>query len=227
MRPILLDLYCSAGGAAEGYSRAGFDVYGVDNRKQPRFPFAFEQADALDFLQRYGRDFDAIHASPPCQRHSRGTKIHGAEAIARHVDLIAPTRELLRKSGRPWIMENVALAPLHNTIMLCGAMFGLRTYRHRLFESSELLYAPPHLKHTTPCAPVWGRDLRDTGGFATWWDRGAFVVVAGHAFPVSAGRVAMGIDWMTAAELAQAIPPAYTQWLGAQLMWSAEARPAA
>lgn len=227
MRPTLLDLYCSAGGAAMGYHRAGFDVYGVDIAPQKRYPFAFERGDALEFLARYGREFDVIHASPPCQRYSKSTKIRGAAAVDTHPDLVEPTRKLLRSSGRPWVMENVMGAPLLNPVMLCGAMFGLRVYRHRLFESSELLYAPPHPAHVQACAPIFAGGLRKCGGFRAAWDAGAFVTIAGGSFHAACGRIAMGIEWMTRDELCQAIPPAFTEFLGAQLMWSAEARRAA
>lgn len=223
-RPILLDLCCKAGGAAVGYHRAGFEVVGCDIERQKRFPFPFIQADALEVLANWGLLFDAIHGSPPCQRWSQATKMRGLEGIERHPDLIAPMRALLFKNGRPWVMENVPGSPLLNPVKLCGTMFGLRVYRHRLFESSELLFSPPHPRHVKRCVPIFAHELREGGGFAAMFAEGRFVTVASGTAHVSAMREAMGIDWMTKDEMCQAIPPAYTRFLGEQLMLSALAR---
>lgn len=204
-RPRLLDLYCGAGGASMGYHRAGFDVVGVDVRAQPRFPFPFVQGYALDFLRRNGRHFDAIHASPPCQHYSRATKQAGTQG--NHPDLLAATRQALQECGVPWVIENVVGAPLIGPILLCGGMFpGLRTYRHRLFESSVFLMAPPHQRHAirTPRSNVY--------------IEGQFMAVYGHVSPVSKAREVMGIDWpMTQREVTEAIPPAFTELIGRQL----------
>src|SRR5512139_314282 len=146
--PRILDLFCGAGGAAVGYHRAGFDVVGVDINPQPNYPFEFVQADALWALQQlqvgslldyHLSDFDAIHASPPCQRYSTATKRNGTEL--EHPDLIGPTRELLQATGLPYVIENVVGAPLRDSILLCGSWFalgadGYRLKRHRLFETS-------------------------------------------------------------------------------------------
>lgn len=135
MEPGLIDVYCCQGGASAGYAAAGFAVTGVDRVPQPRYPYRFFRADALVFLRermQWIRDnFKAVHASPPCQGHSRTQRIWDRD----WPDLIARTRELLDETGLPWVMENVAGAPLRNPVVLCGAMFGLRTYRHRLFEA--------------------------------------------------------------------------------------------
>lgn len=144
-RPRLLDLYCGAGGCSAGYHRAGFDVTGVDLRPMSRYPFPFIQADALEYLREHGNSFDAIHASPPCQRYTVARTIH--QSGERHPDLVAPTRELLLASGKPWIMENVVGAPMGCSVVLCGLMFGLRVLRHRLFEASFVLLVPEHPRH--------------------------------------------------------------------------------
>ncbi len=143
-RPLLLDLFCGQGGSAMGYHRAGYEIVGVDRAAQPRFPFRFIQADALEFLAccRVSA-FDLIHASPPCQRYSRAQVLHGRE----HPDLVPATREALVASGRPWVIENVVGAPLVHPVMLCGLMFGLKVFRHRLFETDGWLLSPPHEPH--------------------------------------------------------------------------------
>ena len=149
-RPRLLDLFCGAGGAAMGYHRAGFDVVGVDNRPQPHYPFEFHQGDALvalDELTRgmpkglLGVPFDAVHASPPCQRYSAAAEIH--DSSEQHPDLIEPTRHLLQAIGRPYVIENVERSPLSTSLMLCGSMFDLGVRRHRWFESNQLDARPP------------------------------------------------------------------------------------
>lgn len=204
-RPRLLDLFCGAGGAAVGYARAGFEVVGVDNRPQPNYPFEFHLADAM----AYPLDgFDVIHASPPCQRYSRATIYHPGRQNA-HPDLVDPCRARLEAGGRPWIIENVVEAPLRNPIKLCGTMFDLRVYRHRNFEAWPPIYWPPmHYRHPERPAAV-GRRVPSHG----------YMTVAGHFVNIPAARLAMGIDWpMTRHELAQAIPPAYTEWLGARLL---------
>jgi DNA (cytosine-5)-methyltransferase 1 len=204
----LLDLFCGAGGAATGYHRAGFDVVGVDIRPQPRYPFEFHQADALTFPLT---GFDAIHASPPCQAFSSMRSLHSVV----HSDLVTPTRERLLGIGRPWVIENVPGAPMRPDVILCGTMFGLGVFRHRWFEMSE-----PPAALRPPC--VHGRI----------GDGRYFTVVGnghggkGHSLSRRIGdfgsraqwREAMGIGWMTRHELTQAIPPAYTEWIGRQLL---------
>lgn len=144
-RPRLLDLFCGAGGCAAGYAAAGWLVTGVDHRPMPRFPFEFIQADALEFVREHGAEYDAIHASPPCQRYSSTAALPNVKR-ERHVDLIAPTRDALAATGRPWVIENVERAPLTGAL-LCGLSFGLKVFRHRIFESSGLLFEPPHQRH--------------------------------------------------------------------------------
>lgn len=222
-RPRLLDLFSGAGGAAMGYHRAGFDVVGVDHKPQPNYPFDFYCGDALMLLKfllagnvmptvngLYSLDsFDAIHASPPCQAYTIGRHIHNSGD--RHPDLIAETRELLERTGLPYVIENVPGSPLVRPVMLCGLMFGLRVLRHRLFESNLLLLAPSHPRHPK------GNLTNSRSGYSTGSQ--GFVTCAGNNFVRTAGALAMKIDWMkTRPELAQAIPPAYTEFIGRQLI---------
>lgn len=209
-RPRLLDCFCGAGGAAVGYHRAGFDVVGVDNRPQPRYPFPFIQADALEYLAAHGGEFHAIHASPPCQRWTVGGRIHDSQW--QHPDLIAPTRDRLRLTGKLWVIENVVGSPLHRPIRLCGTMFGLKVFRHRLFESSVLLLAPDHPRHD-------GSTGASDGYSTLARSRNGYICVVGHNFIRQEAAAAMGIDWMASRyELAQAVPPAYCDFIGRQLM---------
>lgn len=219
-RPRLLDLFCCAGGAGVGYHRAGFDVVGVDIRPQPRYPLAFVQADALEYAAAHGHEFDAIHASPPCQLYSAMTRSRWADR--EHPDLVDATRVLLRKIGRPYVIENVPGAPLINPILLCGTMFGLRTAygnqlrRHRMFEvwPATLCLAPECQHNNLPSIGVYGGGQHPQRR------------TEGARFGVTERARAMGIHWMTGVELNQAIPPAYTEYLGRQLMQALERRAA-
>jgi DNA (cytosine-5)-methyltransferase 1 len=142
----LLDLFCGAGGAGMGYHRAGFEVVGVDIKPQPRYPFEFHRADALEYLNQHWREFDIIHASPPCQFYSRATKMNGTKH--NHPDLLQPTIDALDATGKPYIVENVPGAPMKNYLMLCGTMFGLRVFRHRLFVTSpQIMFSPFSCNH--------------------------------------------------------------------------------
>jgi DNA (cytosine-5)-methyltransferase 1 len=209
----LLDLFCKAGGAAMGYHRAGFEVVGIDHEPQPNYPFEFHQADAVAYLAEHGRKFDAIHASPPCQKHCAITKAKKTQAD--YPCFIDPTRDLLLKTGLPWIIENVPGAPLRNPIQVCGSAFGLQVRRHRLFESSVTLWGTG-CKH--PNGPNWPIDVSGTGGRRITRrpdDHGGNTKKPRN---LQEARDAMGIEWMTRKELAEAIPPAYTEYLGRQLM---------
>ncbi len=215
-RPKLLDLFCCAGGAALGYTRAGFDVTGVDINPQPNYPYPFVQADALDLKLDFLKQFDAIHASPPCQAYSDLAKRNGnADDWPR---LIEPIRTMLEETGLPWVIENVEGAPLRDPIVLCGTMFtGLRVIRHRLFESNVSIDQPyhiPHLEH--PLVHTLDKRKNHYGKTCEWTD---FVQVTGGGnCSVASARQAMGIDWMTKKELNEAIPPAYTEYIGRQIM---------
>jgi DNA (cytosine-5)-methyltransferase 1 len=202
----VLDLFCCQGGAGMGYRLAGFDVTGVDTAPQPRYPFAFIQADALDYLAAHGRDFDLVHASPPCQRYTRAQQIQGRE----HPDLIAPLRALLRATGRPYVIENVPGAPLLDAVELCGSMFGLRTYRHRLFETSFPLGVRHHPRHLAPNAKM-GRPVGD----------GEFMHIVGNFSNVPLARTVMGMPWASRDGLREAVPPAYTRHVAAQYLTAA------
>lgn len=202
-KPVLLDLFCGAGGCSWGYSLAGFRVIGVDLEPQPHYPFEFHCMDWTAGLERFGWA-DAFAASPPCQSYST-TKGLGA---GDHPRLIEPVRRALEWTGKPYIIENVVGAPLIDPVLLCGTMFGLRTYRHRLFEADAgtVLEVPEHPEHEARVAAM-GRPIAD----------GEFITVAGNFIGADDARIAMGIDWMTRDELAQAIPPAYTWHLGKQI----------
>lgn len=202
-KPLLLDLFCGAGGAAVGYERAGFQVVGVDIHPQPNYPFRFIQDNALTFpLAGYA----AYHGSPVCKGWSQAITFHPG-AREKHPDFITPTRERFQQTGKPYILENVVGAPLDNPIRLCGAVFGLRAYRHRLFESNGLLFQPQHPRHRVKAA--------GPGAIAK---EGEFWSVGGHFGHKEDAALAMGVSWMqTVDEIAQAIPPAYTEWIGRQL----------
>ena len=228
-RPRLLDLFCKQGGAGTGFSRAGFDVIGVDKEPQPRYPFEFIQMDALEALEcllerglnapqgfeGFGYfqlcDFAAVHSSPPCQAHS-DLAHHPQNRHIEYPDLIAPTRALLKATGLPYVIENVEGAPLIDPVTMCGSSFGLPLKRHRLFETNFPLMVPP-------CAhgqlakrfKIWRHgEIIDT----------AFVPVYGTGGGKAAEHWAgaMGIDWMDRDGLSQAIPPAYTEHIGHYLM---------
>lgn len=207
MRPRLLDLYCCAGGAGTGYARAGFEVVGIDISPQPNYPFEFHRVDALEFLAEHAGEFDAVHASPPCQAYTPLGALHRHKT---YPDLVAATRAALDETGLPYVIENVMSAPLikERSIVLCGGMFGLRTYRHRRFESRLSLVAPEHPKHVIRTATKQRRKL---------WAEGWHVSITGDV-GVYVGPEAMGIDWMSGNELCQAIPPAYTEFIGRQLL---------
>jgi DNA (cytosine-5)-methyltransferase 1 len=205
-RPKLLDLFCGAGGAAMGYHRAGFDVVGVDIKPQPRYPFEFHRADALTFALD---GFDAIHASPPCQVFTAYRR-RGQGVGDDYLDLIAPIRDRLAATGRPYIIENVYGAPLgHEVTMLCGSGFGLDVRRHRYFEASFPLLG-------VGCVHGWQRPR-----FAQATNRAnrrRTVEVGVWRIPLEVQQRAMGIDWMPLEELTEAIPPAYTEHIGGFLL---------
>ena len=209
MRPRLLDLFCGAGGAAVGYHRAGFDVTGVDIEPQPHYPYEFVQADAMNYLDyvlgAYDMApcyapayFDAIHASPPCQAFSVATQ----HARGNHDDLLTPVRPLLERVGLPWVIENVPGSPMRADYRLCGCMFGLgRLRRERWFETSWHGFdMRPKCHHPEPAITITTKGQPNRTGYA---DEAA---------------EALGIDWMNMRERGLAIPPAYTEYIGARLL---------
>lgn len=199
-----------------GYHRAGFDVVGVDNRPMPRFPFEFHQADALEFLADHGREFDVIHASPPCQRYSVSTKrMPGKQET--HADILPEARRLLIDSGQIWVIENVIGAPMRTPVMLCGSMFGIAVRRHRLFESNVVLFTPGECCHQRQA----GKYPAGRSRSSSRKNESSVVMVYGGGGSRGSLRLwseAMGINWMTQGELSQAIPPAYTECVGRQLI---------
>jgi len=217
VRPRLLDLFCGAGGAAMGYHRAGFDVVGVDIRPQPNYPFSFHQFDALDIL-KWDLQFDAIHASPPCQAF---TAYQRTGKVGDYPDLIEPVREFLQATGLPYVIENVVGAPLVNPVLICGTMFDppLEIQRHRLFEANWDI-GPPwwHCRHMLNGKDRYpgGRSKQRTGS-SRGLVRGT-VEIGSWDIAQEKQNEAMGIDWMTLEELSEAIPPAYTEFIGTQLV---------
>lgn len=204
----LLDLFCGAGGSAMGYHRAGFEVVGVDINPMPRYPFEFHQADALAYVAEHGHEFDAIHASPPCQAYSRARKVGKF-----HPDLIAPTRAALVKTGKPYVIENVELAPLRAQLLLCGTMFDLKTRRHRYFESNVYLgFSPFSCSCSGKASKGYLLNLHNTV------QRKRFTARYGYVHVADALRDSIGVEWMDMDTAQEAIPPAYTEFIGAQLM---------
>jgi DNA (cytosine-5)-methyltransferase 1 len=204
-RPRLLDLFCCQGGASAGYVAAGFDVVGVDLDPQPRYPYEFVQADALDYLVQHGHEFDAIHASPPCQGYSLTQRIQRNA----HPMLIDKVRDLARWTGRPYVIENVRAArwAMLDPVELCGCVFGLHTYRPRLFESSFPISVRPCAPHASETVKM-GRPLRD----GDWYH------AVGNFSNVSYVRADLGVPWMNRDGIRECVPPAYTEHVGRALL---------
>jgi DNA (cytosine-5)-methyltransferase 1 len=218
VKPRLLDLFCCAGGAGTGYARAGFDVVGVDIKPQPRYPFTFWCYDVLELQPQIFWSFDAIHASPPCQGYSELRHAPGAKGAPLLIDRV---RHMLEATGKPYVIENVegAREAMHNPVMLCGTTFGLGAQgcelrRHRLFESNVEIM-PLTCQHTDrPVIGVYGGHARKRS--AKHGGRGTRDVwEGGHA---TAAKEALGMDWATLAEMSEAIPPAFTHYIGKMLM---------
>ena len=202
----VLDLFCGAGGASMGYARAGFEVTGIDLKHGKRYPFEYHRGDVMDLKPADLMGYDLIHASPPCQTYSITKNLRIAQGKSTDkLDLIEPTRKLLRQSGKPFIIENVPGAPLINPVQLCGSSFNLKVRRHRLFESNIPLRGSQcdHKAQGRPIG-VYGslNDEIPNGGKT--------------ATTLAEGRSAMGIDWMLWGELVESIPPAFTEYLGRQ-----------
>jgi len=231
-----LDLFCGAGGVSMGLRRAGFDVVGIDLHPQPQYPFPFIQADALAPPVRL-TDFDFIWASPPCQAYTMMQALNTRGPKREHPRLIEPVRAMLETSGVPYCMENVPGAPMKYPVILCGSMFGLRVRRHRLFEASFPMLTPP-CQHNGPPVPVWGdgrpsrqevRRARRESPIAVYGDHpqqpGDKTMRVNRARTLAEGQHAMGIDWMDWRPLTQAIPPAYSEFIGKAFMRQVSSRP--
>jgi DNA (cytosine-5)-methyltransferase 1 len=206
----LLDLYCGVGGASAGYAAAGFEVHGVDLKHGKRYPYIYLRADVLDVLQddNFIQQFDVIHASPPCQTHSITQHLRNAQGkTTSKVDLIPQTRAALIASGKPYIIENVPGSPLINPVQLCGSSFNLKVRRHRLFESNM------PIKGTGCNHKAQGRPIGVYGSLNDQIPNGGRTAVN-----ITEARQAMGIDWAIWTELVEAIPPVYTDYLGAQIV---------
>ena len=206
----LLDLFCGVGGASVGYHQAGFEIHGVDLKHGKRYPFTYLRADVLDILRddEYINQFDVIHASPPCQTHSITKHLRNAQGKSTNkIDLIPETRAALIASGKPYIIENVPGSPLINPIQLCGSSFGLKVRRHRLFESNMPLIGSK-CDHKTQGRPV--------GVYGSLNDE---IPKGGKtASTIDEARKAMDMDWAIWTELVEAIPPAFTKYLGGQIV---------
>lgn len=205
-RMKLLDLYCCQGGAGFGFEQAGFNVTGVDLYPQPKHKGKFIQADAIEYLLKYGHEYDYIHASPPCQEYSQSSmqfRIAGKS----YPDLISATRAALIEIGKPYNIENVPGSPLLNPVILCGAMFGLPTYRHRHFETNWGLKQPEHPEHLAKNTKM-GRAPKF----------GEFIQYMGHFSGVQYVRDFTGLQWMDQYGLAQSIPPQYSKYIGEQFL---------
>jgi DNA (cytosine-5)-methyltransferase 1 len=226
-RPRLLDLFCGAGGAAMGYHRAGFDVTGVDISPQPHYPFEFHQADALEILSELARKSwtlpgpmpDAIHASPPCQFKTQMAASHRSRGFDHRPDILTPVRALIRELAIPWVIENVpgARDMMQATLQLHGGMFGLGVHRPRLFESNVLILAPRSPLTKEPVGvygdrPVKNRSTRLNGNMTG--TRSEFRL----ARSLAEAQQVMGMDWGDWNGVREAIPPAYTEYIGRQLM---------
>jgi DNA (cytosine-5)-methyltransferase 1 len=211
MNARLLDLFCGAGGAGAGYQRAGFDVTGVDLHPQPDYPFTFHQGDALEYLADHLGEFDAIHASPPCQASSALTK--GTNRGRVYTQLIPVTRSLLATAGVPTVLENVQGSDLRRDITLCGEMFGLDVIRHRYFEVDGFpFHQPPHVKHRGRVRG-WRHGIYYDGPYFAVYGEG------GGKGTVSEWQAAMGMGWTDDRKaIAEAIPPAFTEFIGRQLL---------
>lgn len=212
----LLDGYCCAGGASKGYADAGFEVEGVDIADQPHYPFTFHRANAVQWIMYHFAEYDAIHVSPPCQDHSaltlynRKAKRGWSDNFTNWIDA---TREVLRRTGKPYVIENVKGAPIRHDLTLCGEYFGLEVTRHRYFElGGWWCPQPPHVRHRG-ATNGYRHGVRQSGPYYAVYGSG------GGKGSLEDWQRAMGMPWVPSRRhLAEAIPPAYTEYIGANLM---------
>ncbi|MFF5853986.1 DNA methylase [[Kitasatospora] papulosa] len=226
MQPLLLDLFCCSGGAAAGYAAAGFTVHGVDIADRPRYPHTFTRADAIDHVRRLTASgeiqrYTMVHASPPCQ--AGATLTVGTNASrgwgGQHVDLVAETRDVLEATGLPYVIEQPnGRAEIRKDITLCGEMFGLGVLRHRNFElGGWTTTKPKHVKHRGYVRGHRHGVYRDGPYVAAYGEGGGKATVPEM-------QTAMGITWTDVREeLTEAIPPAFTEWLGSRFLTGARA----
>jgi len=238
-KPLLVDLFCGAGGAGVGYTRAGFCVVGVDDKWQPDYPFPIRHGDALAVLRDLLLELPVwfsghglirlhqvagFHASPPCQNETALTKGNRKRDgwTDDHRPMIPATRELLDATGLPYVIENVQGAPLRRDLTLCGEQFGLEVIRHRFFELGGWSTQPlPHVKHRGRVAG-WRHGVKYEGPYVAVYGDG------GGKGSVADWQRAMGIDWTASKlSLAEAIPPAYSEFVGSRLMEHLEREAAA
>ena len=208
----LLDLFCGAGGSAYGYAQAGFDdIVGVDIASQPDYPYEFVQMDAITFAMRYARSFDAVHASPPCQSQSALTK--GTNFGRTYPNYIPQTRAVLSRLRVPTVIENVAGAEIRRDLMLCGEMFDLSVLRHRYFEIENFTVPKPNHPRHRGRTRGWRHGQYFDGPYLAVYGDG------GGKGTVSEWQRAMNIFWTSnRVSIAEAIPPAYTQFVGSHMI---------
>lgn len=203
----LLDLFCCCGGISKGYDNNGFECTGIDITDNHRYPYNFIHKDVFALDDSFFQKFDLIHASPPCQHYTWATK---KDTRHRYPDLVGRTRNLLKKTGKPFVIENVVGAPVRKDLVLCGEMFGLRVLRHRLFEINGFtVLQPPHIKHKPPVAKK----------------KSYYMQIAGHggesfSYNIEDWKKAIGIDWVNDKKhLTQMIPPKYSEYISRGLMY--------
>jgi len=215
----LLDLFCGAGGASKGYAQAGFEVTGIDVKHGKNYPFNYIRGDVRDYLDiDYLRQFDAIAASPPCQTFSATKHLRDAQGgTSKAINMIPEVREALINSGKLYVIENVPQAPLFNAVQLCGSGFQLKVRRHRLFESNVSLLGNKCL-HKEQGKPIGVYGAKNDTAQGVDRVTGKYVIGGSTAKTLEEGQEAMGIDWMNWSELREAIPPAYTEFIGRQII---------
>jgi DNA (cytosine-5)-methyltransferase 1 len=208
----LLDLFCGAGGCSKGYHDAGFDdITGIDINPMPHYPYKIIQGDAIEYLREHGKEYDFIHASPPCQAYSKASTQWRKEGKD-YPDLIVIIREMLIEIGKPYVIENVPGSPLIDPFILNGEFFNMKVRRTRLFETS---FPMPTIELP--------KEEKSNFKMGRWAKEGDIIVPVGHFTNVDYARRVMGIDWMTRDELSQAIPPIYTKYIGTQYLQMVEA----